>query len=472
MEEAVRDVLHRILTQHGSSVIEDPRRLRAILMDLAGSHSREISLLMSAAEARVPQKLLDSQTNPLASLQSASLIQYLEDQRHLTRHAAQWAVETWAFTLDLTPALGLPAHSPRPQDTAAAGSQERAGVPPTLVVATIGPAHHRSISAAIAAAGPGTRIRVRPGIYREGLILDKPLEIWGDGPIDEIVVETTTADCILMRTDSADVRGLTLRCRAVSTQHRFYGVDIPQGQLTLEDCDITSNYFTCVAVRAPETVAIVRRCHIHHSEGHGVCVSEQARGTITDCDIHANESANIEIELGGDATVRGCRIHDGKQSGVWVHHHGRGNVADCDIHGNAYSGISISTDGDPTVRDCRIHDNNQGGVYVSEQGRGTITDCDIHANEWANIEIKSGGDPTVRGCRIHDGVSGVRAYEQGRGTIADCDIHANSSPGVTIESGGDPAVRDCRIHDNNQGGVYVSEQGRGTITDCDIHANV
>ena len=49
--------------------------------------------------------------------------------------------------------------------------------PPTHVVdASPGRGDFATVSAAIAAAKPGDRILVRPGLYEEGLVVDKPLE--------------------------------------------------------------------------------------------------------------------------------------------------------------------------------------------------------------------------------------------------------------------------------------------------------
>ena len=36
---------------------------------------------------------------------------------------------------------------------------------------------------------PEGRITVRPGIYHEGLVVEKPVSIIGEGPADQIVVE-------------------------------------------------------------------------------------------------------------------------------------------------------------------------------------------------------------------------------------------------------------------------------------------
>ncbi|MBC6476157.1 MAG: hypothetical protein GDA48_27830 [Hormoscilla sp. GM102CHS1] len=52
---------------------------------------------------------------------------------------------------------------------------------PTAIVSKLGRGDYKTIGQAIASVSPGTRILVRPGIYREGVTIDKPLEIIGDG---------------------------------------------------------------------------------------------------------------------------------------------------------------------------------------------------------------------------------------------------------------------------------------------------
>jgi TIR domain len=55
--------------------------------------------------------------------------------------------------------------------------------PPTHVVDVFpGRGDFTTVGAAIKAATPGDRILVRPGLYDEALVVDKPLEILGDGP--------------------------------------------------------------------------------------------------------------------------------------------------------------------------------------------------------------------------------------------------------------------------------------------------
>jgi serine/threonine protein kinase len=291
----------------------------------------------------------------------------------------------------------------------------------TIVVSPTGDC--QTISAAIKKAKAGDRILVKPGVYQEDLVIDKPLEIIGDGEVADIVVESKNVNCIFMKTDHALVRGLSLHNRA----GEYYAVNIPQGQLTLEYCDITSDTLACVGIHGSEAEGIVRHCQIHDSkEGGGVYVYDNGTGQIENCDIFGNALSGIEIKTGANPIVQHCQIHDGKGSGVFVNENGTGQIENCDIFGNALAGIQIQTGGNPIVQHCQIHDN-KAGIVVYENGTGRIENGDIFGNAFSGIQIQTGGNPVVQHCQIHDskGSSGVYVSENGKGQIENCDIYGN-----------------------------------------------
>ncbi|MEN8220360.1 MAG: right-handed parallel beta-helix repeat-containing protein [Pseudomonadota bacterium] len=333
----------------------------------------------------------------------------------------------------------------------------------TIVVSATGKC--QSISAAIKKAKAGSRILVKAGVYQEELFIDKPLEIIGDG---EVVVESKNADCIFMKTDYALVRGLSLHNRAQG----YYAVDIPQGQLSLEHCDITSDTLACVGIHGCEAVGILSHCQIHDGKRSGVFVNDEGTGRIENCDIFGNALAGIQVRMGGNSVVKDCQIHDGKGSGVFVYEKGTGRIENCDIFGNANAGIEIKTGGYPVVKDCQIHDGKQAGVFVNEEGTGRIENCDIFGNAYAGIQISEGGYPVVKDCQIHDGKqAGVFVFEGGTGRIENCDIFGNAYAGIQISEGGNPVVKDCQVHDGEGSGVFVYEEGSGRLENCDIFGN-
>ncbi len=280
-----------------------------------------------------------------------------------------------------------------------------------------------TISEAIEKSEPGTKIIVQPGFYQESLIINKPLEIIGEGEPGEVVVQASGNNVILFQTTMGRVTNLILRQTGGNT---WFAVDIVQGRLELEGCEITSQSLGCVAIRN-----------------------------------------------GADPRLRRNRIHAGKTSGVQVYDNGLGTLEDNDIFGNAYSGVDIQSGGNPTLRGNRIHDGKSSGVLVSENGLGTFEDNDIFGNALAGVSIKTGGDPTMRRNRIHDGKSGgVYVYENGLGTFEDNDIFGNANAGVIVREGGNPTLRNNRINKNAYQALWVCDGGGGTFVGNDLRDNV
>lgn len=223
-----------------------------------------------------------------------------------------------------------------------------------FTVARDGSGQFTSINEAIQNAPSGSQIRVLPGVYNETLMIDKPLEIVGEGATRDIIVENSNANCIVMQCDRATVRNLTICHRAGLDGKAYHAVDIPQGQLILEDCDISSDSMACIAIYS----------HI------------------------------------ADPIIRRCKIHDGKQGGILFYQGGKGLIEDCDIYNHPYLAIAIRTLANPIIRRCQIHDGKQGGIFSWGRGLGTVEDCDIYNNQGGNIKISPDSNTTLLHCRV------------------------------------------------------------------------
>ncbi|HEX8775299.1 MAG TPA: right-handed parallel beta-helix repeat-containing protein [Pyrinomonadaceae bacterium] len=340
---------------------------------------------------------------------------------------------------------------------------------PTIIVAKQG-GQYTTITEAIRNAEPGTRIMVRPGFYNEGFAIDKELEIVGDGPLRDIVVESTETNCIRMQTEKATVRGLTLRARTAPKE--LFAVDIPRGQLIIEDCDITSDSLASVAIHGTMADPVIRRTKIHDGKAGGVFVFDQGKGTIEDCDIYGNTNAAVEIKDGSNTTVRRSKLYDNKMSGIFVWKNSKATIESCDVYGNEYAGITIGEYANPTISKCKIHNGKAGGIFIYDHGKGTIEDCEITTHVYAGIEIKDDSDPTVRRCKISQSkVSGIFVWKNSKGTIEDCEIFRNTYAGIATSEGGDPQVRRCKINRNAYSAIWAFANGAGTVKDSDLTAN-
>src|SRR5205085_956654 len=206
-----------------------------------------------------------------------------------------------------------------------------------------------------------------PGRYSECVVIDKPLEIVAAEPAGQVIVETINAPCLIMRADTALVRGFTLHGRkgltppparpgatagphsriatALSTMaghvraipaaiiHAFqdmlesrpcHAVDIGHGHLVLQDCRITSDSPWCVvAIHGSTAHPLIQRCVIHDGHDLGVHFYAQSQGTLEECSIVGNRTG-IAVTEGSDAVIRSCTIRRGRGAGVEFYKNGRG----------------------------------------------------------------------------------------------------------------------------------------------------
>jgi parallel beta-helix repeat protein len=287
--------------------------------------------------------------------------------------------------------MARPADGRGQQAEAAAGTAEQAGAGDRVTARTEPPVHvvdawqrgdFATVSAAIEAAKPGDRILVRPGLYEEGLVVDKPLEILGDGPVAEIEIRARGASAVLFQASIGRVANLTLRQAGGVGK---FGVNITQGRLDLEGCDISSQSLACVAIRDGADPRL-RRNQIHGGKEGGVRVFDDGLGTLEDNDITGNTNAGVLIKTGGNPTLRRNQIHDGKGGGVFVYDNGLGTLEDNDITGNASVGVEIKTGGNPTLRRNRVNQNGYEAVWIYDGGQGVLEDNDLTGNSggaWA-----------------------------------------------------------------------------------------
>jgi F-box protein 11 len=344
--------------------------------------------------------------------------------------------------------------------------------PTVLVVSKLDDGTLRTLTEALHAAPTGARIHVRPGLYKESLVLSKRVEIVGDGARSDIILEGTDGPCLDMRADYAVVRGLTLHGRASPSGRPCPAVAVPQGQMVLEDCDISSDSQSGVSVRGTLADPVLRHCRIYDGRSAGVLFADQAEGMLEDCEVFGNALAGVEIRQGAKPTLRRCKIHDGQQAGVLVHDHGKGTLEDCEIFGNALAGVEVAGGGDPLLRRCKIHDGKYPGILVRGDGRGTVESCDIFGNALAGVEVREGGQPTLRSCRIHDGQQGGLLFTaKALGMVEDCDIGGHPLAGVTVRQGSAPTLRRCKVHHSRQAGILYVEKAKGLMEACDIFAN-
>lgn len=295
--------------------------------------------------------------------------------------------------------------------------------PPTLVVDGFR-GTHTTLASAIAVANAGDRILVRPGTYEEGLVMDKPLEIIGQGKREEIIIQAGGTNALAFRTTLGRVTNITLRQFGGGD---YFAVDIGQGRLTLENCRIESDSLAGIAIHGGGADPIIRNSLIHRCRQSGVVVFDSGRGTLEENDIADNDVCGVVIRDGGNPVIRGNQIHDNRQGGIQTEGGALSRIEDNHIFKNQREGIIIKDQANPVVRLNTIYENTKAGIYVYDQGQGTLEDNEIHDNQNSGIAIRTEGNPIVQRNRItRNNGKGIWCNDRAMGVVENNDLQGNN----------------------------------------------
>ena len=389
---ALREVVRR-------GAADDAARVKGLLADLLPGMPALTRVAVAAVQEGVPADLRQTGHGGSVSLAVNRSIRRLVDEHGYELGLATRVAEAWAIALgamsESTQAASSTTSTPA-REVTVVDPPSSVGVNddgrPRLVVDPLAVwGAYATIGEAIAAAPAGALVVVRPGTYREALVIDKAVEVVGEGARGAVVVESTDAHAIEFRAERAAIRNLTIR--AGGTGQGWGAVMVRRGRPLIEGCALTSSVGAGMYVVGADSDPVVRECTFADGKQSGIYVWENGRGTIERCRVTGNALAGIEVKQGGDPVVRECTFADGKQNGIYVYENGRGTFEGCTVTGNAYAGIAVQLGGDPVVRECTIARNRDHGVAVWATGRGTITGCTLSGNapgEWW-VEGGAGG---------------------------------------------------------------------------------
>ncbi len=510
MNDAPRQKLREIIERHGIAIIENPRRLENLLRDYCGEFRREISVLTMALEEHAVADILTASAALPRKVTLARQTQRLCDNLALSEGAAHWSIESWAWALGLITDAELKAteserpakqsetetaqntytsqiatqgtrakqNSPSNQtaETRQTASTQTGNVPASnsvFAVSANGDGNFTSIGEALRNVPANSRLLIREGLYHESVVLDKNVEIVGDGELENIIVRSRNQSCVSMQTEKATVRGLTLQGRGKPDGKSFFAVDVPRGELTLENCRISSDSLSCVAIHGANANPLIKNCSVHDGADSGIFIFDNARASVENCDVYHNANVNLAITQGANPAVKNCRIYAGENGGIVVWGNGAaGTIEDCEITNHRLANVGISQSANPIFRRCAISGGRDSGVFVQQKGYGAFEECDIYGNRKAEVAITDGSNTTLRRCTIHDGrEAGVYVGSLARSLIESCNIYDNADAGISVYGESVVAVRRCNIHRNGKVAVRVKENSRASVEDCDLRGN-
>jgi parallel beta-helix repeat protein len=234
-----------------------------------------------------------------------------------------------------------------------------------------------SIQQAIAQANDLDVITILPGSYNETLSIKKSLIIEGVG---NVVIESKSgAPVVTMETSACKLVNVTVINH--KGKKEVNAIEIREGNVVLEHCDVTSGSASAVNVINQAQVTLLD-CRIHDAAHYGVWLSNKASGLFEE----GNEIRNcmwdgIMLMGESDAVVRQTKVIANEYNGIAVSSSGRCTVENCEVAYNKWDGLSINSDKcSVKLYDNKSHHNAGFGIYFAKKIDSLKADNDVYLN--------------------------------------------------------------------------------------------
>ena len=262
----------------------------------------------------------------------------------------------------------------------------------TRVVDQMHRGDHATITEAINEANPGDKILVRPGFYQERIVMDKPLEIIGDGELSEIVIEGYSKSVVEFRTTQGKIENLTLRLNCKDGNC----VKIERGLLNIERCDISMGA-RCIFISGGGDHRL-RENKIHDGKECGILIWTNGNRIIEDNEIFRNP-VGVHIFMGGkNSILRRNKISEANY-GVMIVGARKITIEDNEIFGNKLDGVVAETANNIIIQRNCINKNEFNAISIHKGCSGIIEDNDLRDNLKGAWDIDDESEPNVKRAR-------------------------------------------------------------------------
>jgi tetratricopeptide (TPR) repeat protein len=312
----------------------------------------------------------------------------------------------------------------------------------------------------------GAEINVDPGVYKEVLVLTKPVTLRsskniavsntlayssddeGDDRPEILVKGYCAVSCNAQSTNiPVCIVGFKIACQSTNVDESYHALDVRTGNVVVRNCILTS------------------------ASGPVVCVQNRP--------LHMQPVSHFWSPLAtskpSQLIMHSSKICDGAQGGILVTDKSTLSLRQVHVTGHAAGGLELREGGKAFVENSHFSDNGRQGVMVwMSAGRLEAKHCWVHSNAQESGALVSEGEADFYCCEFYgNGAAGVVAQQKGRMYLTQCIVHDNTE-GVLIQDTGSAEVKQCEIYGNRANGIFVGYDhvGHARISENHVHSNV
>ncbi|MFC5909866.1 right-handed parallel beta-helix repeat-containing protein [Streptacidiphilus monticola] len=325
-----------------------------------------------------------------------------------------------------------------------------------------------TLGEALAAAEAGDTVTIGAGVFRETVLVDKPVTLRSaDGP-GSVRVEPPTGSALVLLA-SASVQGLHLEGQDSSAP----AVLIDGGAPELTDCRVQTRSSVGIEVRGPDAEPRIRRVTVENSGGLGLRVSDEARALVEDCEVFAAAQSGIVVRGAASLLLERTKVRQVTGAGLVLTGPGSQlSAVDCEFHDINGNGVQADDRAEGLLSGCAVHRVTDNGLVLDTEASLTLTGSRLHEIPENAADLRGRASLTLRQTTLRSfGRNGLSVWDPGTHVEAvGCDIRDSTGdyPAVWVISGATATLTDCDVRDVPDA-LYVLDRGSAaTAVNCSL----
>lgn len=361
----------------------------------------------------------------------------------------------------------------------------------------------------IANPGPDGTVKLAPGIYQGGAVLNRAIHLVADSRMGgQVFIQTDGKECLTVRAKGVTVQGVQFMCNGIG---ELPAISVADGaDLQMDGCKVQSSSALGVLVAGNASIKALGSSFTA-SNGAAVRVSKQVHASFTQCafsdskiELGIDEGAAVELHscaferagmsynegaimtiVGDKSQVTGDDCHfTNNSAGIVVSDKGSLELTKCEFknntassaRGNASTGVLVvRNSAHAVVRDTTMSSSSPYALNVMGGGTLTLEDSEVAGSRTAGLVVGERNGPTaqaqVKRSHFNRNSTGIGIYAGGSADIQESDCRENNEGIVVLDQGSHVKLTKTSLLSNRDHGLYVYGGAEAAAVDSQIENN-
>ncbi|MFE1263282.1 right-handed parallel beta-helix repeat-containing protein [Streptomyces albogriseolus] len=238
------------------------------------------------------------------------------------------------------------------------------------------------------------------------------------------------------------------------------------GRTILEDVRVSGASGNGIAL-AGGTDPVLRRCRVSRTRGHGVLVTDRARGTFEDCWVDGAQGAALRVAGAASPALTGLTVRDCEGTGLLLEEDSAAELDRPEVIGGSPA-VAVRAGANPLLRRARLVEPSGDGVAAVKDARGRIEDCEVVRPKGAGVRVASGSTLYLAGGGVSEpAASGLVVEDGGNVTLRDFRVERSEEDGVVVAAGGELTANRTAVHASRGHGFLLREGAFASLSGCE-----